>query len=206
MLLDEETSASSLVKMIRQRMNQEQTIVEEPLEESRSMTLAIVSLENSEDQENPKTIEEQPEQNEIEQDEEEKRGCFKIFSWFKDRPLWRLFIIMTLNGLFSLAWSALIIRLEKPAQDQRLEKRQELLKRIENLEYNIKQELTNSDSDPEETLAMLKEFSSAVAETKKYPAELTWDLLNAQAFITSVQTTTGLINVLFYRLDTKVFF
>ena len=49
-------------------------------------------------------------------DEEETS---KMFSCLKERPLWFLFLVMTINGLFSLACSALIIKIEKPAQDKR---------------------------------------------------------------------------------------
>ncbi len=45
--------------------------------------------------------------------------CRLPWRFLKERPLWRLFIIMGMNGLLSLASSALIISIEKPAQDVR---------------------------------------------------------------------------------------
>ena len=46
-----------------------------------------------------------------------------LFSCFEERPLWKLFTVMTINGLLSLASSAIILSLEKPAQDLRLNPR-----------------------------------------------------------------------------------
>lgn len=170
-----------------------------------NMTLAIVSLDSTGDAGDAEFEAENDEnkypdeENQVEEgtdaaaDEEllEEKGCWSYLMCLKDRPLWGLLLIMTLNGLFSLACSALIIKIEKPAQEQRLELRNQLLERIESMEQQIRTDIRDPDSDPKQIMAMIEELSQAVADTKKYPEELTWDLLNAQAFITSVQTTTG---------------
>ncbi len=194
--------------MIRQRMQQDQRRPNSNVSERSSthsngeskpknVTLAIVSLDNDhEDSIQGKSSEAELEASEDkpetgEDDPDDDRSCSAFFSCLKDRPLWRLFLIMTINGLISLAFSALIIRIEKPAQDTRLAKRAELLTRIERMEFAIREDLANPDYDPEETIELLKAYTEAVVKTKHYPDELRWDLLNAQAFITSVQTTTG---------------
>ena len=73
----------------------------------------------------------------------------------------------------------------------RLQVRDQLLTQIEGMENNIRKEIADPDSNPDDVIAMIKDFTEAVEKTKKHPDELKWDLLNAQAFITSVQTTTG---------------
>ena len=46
-----------------------------------------------------------------EEDEESPDNPFaKVKLWFKERPLTKLFLIMLINGLFSFAMAALIIR------------------------------------------------------------------------------------------------
>ena len=72
-----------------------------------------------------------------------------------------------------------------------MEIRNQLLAEIETMENNIRKEINDPESNPDDTIAMIKDFTEAVQKTKKHPDELKWDLLNAQAFITSVQTTTG---------------
>ena len=77
------------------------------------------------------------------------------------------------------------------SQDVRMEKRARLLSDIDEMETNIRTALEDPASDPEVTIDLLNDFSDAVAEMKNHPDELKWDMLNAQAFITSVQTSTG---------------
>lgn len=180
-----------------------------------NMTLAIVSLDSTGDTDevdepsgaNETKVEPcENEANAAKDDlEEEEKGCWSYLMCLKDRPLWGLVLIMTLNGLFSLACSALIIKIEKPAQEQRLELRNQLLQRIESMEQQIRSDIRDPDADPKDILAMIKDLSQAVADTKKYPDELTWDLLNAQAFITSVQTTTGYGDIVPATTQGKVF-
>ena len=51
------------------------------------------------------------EDNHNEEDEESPDNPFeKVKLWFKERPLTKLFLIMLINGLFSFAMAALIIR------------------------------------------------------------------------------------------------
>ena len=40
---------------------------------------------------------------------------------------------------------------------------------------------------------MIKNYSIVMAKIKDHPDEIVWDMLNAQAFITSIQTTTGIL-------------
>ena len=59
----------------------------------------------------------------------------------------------------------------------------------------MKDNITNRFDDPndnvETTIEMVKKYSKAMAEIKNHPEEIIWDMLNAQAFVTSIQTTTG---------------
>jgi hypothetical protein len=66
--------------------------------------------------------------------------------------------------------------------------------------------LLPSDYDPAYSLALLANFSRTVPELKKFPEEIKWDMLSAQAFITSVQTTTGEFKVEDDKLEQKVIF
>ena len=98
------------------------------------MTLAIVSLEASDKEDDSKADESNKAEEqinignvlpptaviqEVHDEGKEDEESSKMFSCLKERPLWFLFIVMTINGLFSLACSALIIKIEKPAQDKR---------------------------------------------------------------------------------------
>ena len=75
-----------------------------------------VSIGNGNANEPPNTVVEEVVVERKNKDDEESS---KMFSCLKERPLWFLFLVMTINGLFSLACSALIIKIEKPAQDKR---------------------------------------------------------------------------------------
>ena len=110
---------------------------------SKNMTLAIVSLEASDKEDDSKVDESNKVEEQIsignnnnnnnnvipanavvqevhnEGMKEDDEESSKMFSCLKERPLWFLFVVMTINGLFSLACSALIIKIEKPAQDKR---------------------------------------------------------------------------------------
>ena len=48
---------------------------------------------------------------------------------------------MFLNGLLSMLCSVIILKIEKPAQDTRLEKRDEMMDNMESLKKNITQKL-----------------------------------------------------------------
>ena len=55
----------------------------------------------------------------------------------------------------------------------------------------IYQPLYSSDYDPDKALGLLSNFSDTVPKIRNHPDEFEWNMQNAQAFITSVQTTTG---------------
>ena len=80
------------------------------------ITISSVSIGNGNANEPPNTVVEEVVVERKNKDDEESS---KMFSCLKERPLWFLFLVMTINGLFSLACSALIIKIEKPAQDKR---------------------------------------------------------------------------------------
>ena len=113
------------------------TSIEEE-QKTKNMTLAIVSLDTAnklEDEEslesaetinndsrtgsNPDTETLNIIEEEIDAEDSQPTGIRSVFACLTDRPLWRLFLVMTLNGLFSLGCAALIIKIEKPAQDER---------------------------------------------------------------------------------------
>ena len=71
--------------------------------------------------------------------------------------------------------------------------RQKWLENITVIETNIREALEDPNSNADMTLRLLDQFDEAVAQTKNHADELRWDMLNAQAFITSVQTSTGKI-------------
>ena len=80
------------------------------------ITISSVSIGNGNANEPQNTVVEEVVVERKNKDDEESS---KMFSCLKERPLWFLFLVMTINGLFSLACSALIIKIEKPAQDKR---------------------------------------------------------------------------------------
>ena len=118
---------------------------------------------------------------------------YSVFSCLKDRPLWKLFIVMFINGMISFASSGIIILIEKPAQDTRLEDRADLLLKIDGIKNDINSRLDDPNADPEMTITKLNLLTDTMADTIDYPDEIPWDLLNAQSFITSIQTTTGML-------------
>ena len=123
--------------------------------------------------------------------ESKENPDYSVFSCLKDRPLWKLFIVMFINGMISFASSGIIIMIEKPAQDKRMGQRAALLTEIEGIKNDINVKFNDVNIDPDFIIAKIKELSETMAETKEYPEEIPWDLLNAQSFITSIQTTTG---------------
>lgn len=48
-----------------------------------------------------------------------------------------------------------------------------------------------ADYDADLAVEMLEKFSKDLPEVRAISDEIPWDMLSAQAFITSVQTTTG---------------
>ena len=48
--------------------------------------------------------------------------------------------------------------------------------------------------DPVKAVELLEAYSKAIPDARKTPDEIKWDMLNAQAFITSVQTSTGTVH------------
>lgn len=123
--------------------------------------------------------------------EKDPPGSYSVFSCLKDRPLWRLFMVMFINGMISFASSGIVILIEKPAQDQRLEGRAELLMKIDGIKNDINARLDDPNTDPDMTITKLNLLTDTMADTVDYPDEIPWDLLSAQSFITSIQTTTG---------------
>ena len=91
-----------------------------------------------------------------------------------------------------MLWYCIINQFQYIDAIYRLQVREQLLAQIEGMENNIRKEIIDPDSNPDDVIAMIKDFTEAVEKTKEHPDELKWDLLNAQAFITSVQTTTGI--------------
>ena len=100
-------------------------------------------------------------------------------------------MVMFINGMISFASSGIVILIEKPAQDQRLEDRAELLMKIDGIKTDINARLDDPNTDPDMTITKLNLLTDTMADTVNYPDEIPWDLLSAQSFITSIQTTTG---------------
>ena len=170
---------------------------------SRNMTLAIISLDQG--SRSPSNIVEptrepspgaekklqRPEIPAIVIEKDPTADNYSVFSCLKDRPLWRLFMVMFINGMISFASSGIVILIEKPAQDQRLEDRAELLMKIDGIKTDINARLDDPNTDPDMTITKLNLLTDTMADTVDYPDEIPWDLLSAQSFITSIQTTTG---------------
>ena len=82
-------------------------------------------------------------------------------------------------------------RIEKPSQEIRLAKRKELFDRLTSLKDNITNRFDDPNDQVETTIEMVQKYSKMMADIKDHPDEIIWDMLNAQAFVTSIQTTTG---------------
>lgn len=173
---------------------------------SRNLTLALISLEKDDDVGTEQRADDNDDddndkksnhgENDTKDDDESTKEkatsvCFWPFTLLEDRPLWRLFVVMGLNGLLSLACSAMIIKIEGSEQQNRLDNRYDLLSRIEQLKDNITGRFKNVHADAEVTLQLIDEFSNQVEHTRHFPQEIEWNMLSAQSFITSIQTTTG---------------
>jgi len=208
--------ASAFVEMLRQRSSRPNSRDDQKTETrsesssstrskkklSRNMTLAIISLDQG--SRSPSNIIEPTDQPSPGADKKLQRpeipaiviekdppGSYSVFSCLKDRPLWRLFMVMFINGMISFASSGIVILIEKPAQDQRLEGRAELLMKIDGIKNDINARLDDPNTDPDMTITKLNLLTDTMADTVDYPDEIPWDLLSAQSFITSIQTTTG---------------
>jgi len=75
-----------------------------------------------------------------------------------------------------------------------MQHRKDLQARVSGLQANITslvQGRTQVENPAKEALALLNELDEAIPELAKLPEEIEWDMLAAQSFITSVQTTTG---------------
>ena len=57
----------------------------------------------------------------VEQDKQSSLGLWGIwpFSMLKDRPIFRLFLVILINGIFSNIFSTIFLNIERPAQDVR---------------------------------------------------------------------------------------
>lgn len=90
--------------------------------------------------------------------------------------------------------AALIKEIELPAQVERLAARAESQEQVKVLFKNIT-DMINNVGTPEynsfQAVELLEKFSKAAPKVRHTPDEIRWDMLSAQAFITSVQTTTG---------------
>ena len=90
-----------------------------------------------------------------------------------------------------LLYIDLPFRIEKPSQEIRLAKRKELFDRLTSLKDNITNRFDDPNDQVETTIEMVQKYSKMMADIKDHPDEIIWDMLNAQAFVTSIQTTTG---------------
>ena len=91
----------------------------------------------------------------------------------------------------TLSYFSLFFRIEKPSQEIRLAKRKELFDKLTSLKDNITSRFDDPNDKVETTIEMVQKYSKVMAEIKNHPDEIIWDMLNAQAFVTSIQTTTG---------------
>lgn len=145
-VIDDNTPATSLVSMLRQRAKNEKTrpnsrgkcfcykwnyficyeihfsdsktASKPPLK--KQYTVSLISLDKTDEttdnirediQSNLSINTVVDEDDHNEEDEESPDNPFeKVKLWFKERPLTKLFLIMLINGLFSFAMAALIIR------------------------------------------------------------------------------------------------
>jgi len=73
-----------------------------------------------------------------------------------------------------------------------MRKRQELQEKVSNLQGNITALVkSGEDGSGKKALALLEQLDAAIPQLADFPEEIEWDMLAAQSFITSVQTTTG---------------
>lgn len=129
-----------------------------------------------------------------EDNEDEDYCCFWPFTLLNNKPFLRLIAVMTFNGILSMVCAALIKEIELPAQVERLAARAESQEQVKVLFKNIT-DMINNVGTPEynsfQAVELLEKFSKAAPKVRHTPDEIRWDMLSAQAFITSVQTTTG---------------
>ncbi|TRY80154.1 hypothetical protein TCAL_17392 [Tigriopus californicus] len=127
-------------------------------------------------------------------DEDEDYCCFWPFTLLNNKPVLRLIAVMTFNGILSMICAALIMEIELPAQVNRLAVRKESQEQVKILFKNITDMINNvgtPDYNSFQAVELLEKFSKAAPKVRHTPDEIRWDMLSAQAFITSVQTTTG---------------
>uniref|UniRef100_A0A0K2UQ99 Potassium channel domain-containing protein n=2 Tax=Lepeophtheirus salmonis TaxID=72036 RepID=A0A0K2UQ99_LEPSM len=138
-----------------------------------------------------------------------------LCSCLAGRPILRLFLIIMFNGVVSMMCSAIIVRIEKPAQEQRFKEKDLLLKNVREYETNITRILRRTTpftigegfslDQEEEIFKMLKEYEGIVEELYTYSDEIPWGILSAQSFITSIQTTTGNGDIVPMTTQGKIF-
>ena len=76
-----------------------------------------------------------------------------------------------------------------------MEAKQGKLDEVEQLAENLTEMIGKAQTaeyDADLAVEMLEKFSKDLPEVRAIADEIPWDMLSAQAFITSVQTTTGL--------------
>lgn len=144
--------------------------------------------------------------------EEEERDpdycCIWPFTLLKNRPVLRIFIVMAVNGLLSMICASLLMLIEGPSQVERMDERKKLIDGIDSMRNEIKDMIKlmgSPDYDSDKALGLLSNFSNTVPKIRNHPKEFGWNMQNAQAFITSVQTTTGYGDIVPKTMGGKLF-
>ncbi len=87
--------------------------------------------------------------------------CVWPLSLMNDKPVFRLFLVMFLNGLLSMACSAAIMEIERPEQLERMGKREQLQKKMDVLHSNLTDlinKMGTEDYDGDGAVALLDKY------------------------------------------------
>ena len=114
--------------------------------------------------------------------------CSKFNNFLSRNPVLKLFLVIIINGFVSMAFAAIFVELEAPAQKRRRQDQDSLGIRLDHLEANLTQLLRSKGP----SIEAFEQFRTELTKYHQIPKEITWEMLSASAFINSVSSTTGL--------------
>ncbi len=126
------------------------------------------------------------------QQQQQPGDCVHWPRFLQNRPVLRLFLVITFNGLVSMMCAAIFIQLEGPAQEERFAVRARLQEEVSILKRNLSYMLGSSVRfNRTSAMAVLRDYSHKLSSLESTRKEIQWDMLSASAFVTSVSSTTG---------------
>lgn len=125
----------------------------------------------------------------------------KLGRFFAKRPILKLFLVIFINGLISMAFAAIFIELEAPSQLERMKYQQDSLELLHSLETNLSRLLRQKSED---SLDKFEEYQDRIKAYQTIPEEIQWEMLSASAFVTGVSTTTGYGDIVPSTVEGKI--